>query len=86
MLIWMVRAGHLSAASRKQLAGELARSLPDRELETRRRMIGVVRELNVKSGIEPLRAMLKKEQDESVRAYICHAIRCLEACNPSLPM
>jgi HEAT repeat protein len=86
MLIWMARAGHLSAASRKQLAGELARSLPDRELETRCRMIGIVRELNVKSGIEPLRAVLKNEQDQSVREYIDHAIRCLEARNPSLPM
>jgi hypothetical protein len=86
MLIWMVRSGHLSTASRKQLAGELAGSLPGCELETRRRMIGVIQELNVKSGIEPLRAALKKERDESVRAYIDHAIRCLEACNPSLPM
>jgi hypothetical protein len=86
MLIWMVRSGHLTTPSRKQLAGELARSLPGRDLETRRRMIGIVRELNVKSGIEPLRAVLKKEQEESVRAYIGHAIRCLEACNPSLPM
>lgn len=86
MLIWMARSGYLSATLRERLAGDLVRSLPSREPGTRTRMIGVVRELNHKSGIEPLRAALNTELDESVREYIRHAIHCLEAGDPSLPM
>jgi HEAT repeat protein len=86
MLLWMARSNYLSAESRKRLATELPRSLPGRDTETRSRMVGMVRLLNDKAGIEPLRAALKAEADESVRQYIGQAIRCLEAGDPNLPM
>ncbi len=85
-LIWMARSGHLSPATRRRLASDLGRRMTDFEAGTRQSVIGVIREMNDKAGIEPLRAALKNEKDESLRDYIHHAIRCLEAGDPSLPM
>jgi HEAT repeat protein len=86
MLIWMIRSNYLSSRARKWLASELPGSLQSDEPVTRSRMVGIVRLLNDKSAIEPLRTALKTEPDESVREKMRHAIRCLEAGDPNLPM